>query len=194
MAFYSQQQQQQQMNAPSAMTLLNKYFNEVAVLSNADKKKVVEFVQDVIHIILENCNELDYRIAIEPIKVGGYWSRLKVKRPDEFDLIVNFAIVDLVWTTNPAPRCTFRLKNMAKGELIMEDTKKLPDGLETYELCTTTTPLSKPPPGYVSINADVAPFSFQGVVVPFLVKRLFREKMYQSVSKFNESDDTKGRL
>lgn len=185
---------QEQRMLPAASTLFNKYFNEVVQLSNDDKGKVVKFVQDMIHAILVNCNQLDRRISIEPVKVGGYWSHLKVKRPDEFDLNVIFAVVENLRWGGTAPTCTFRLKNAEKGNIVMEDTKQLPDGLETYELCNTNSPLPPKRPGYVSIVADVPQFSYQGVVVPFLVKRFFRSKLRQAVEAFNNNDRIKGKM
>lgn len=188
------QQQQQQANMPVAEDLLTQYFTNQVQISNNDRDLVDDYIKDAIGTILEYCNESDERISSEPIKVGSSPSRLKVNSPNEYDLLISFDITDQEWTDNPEPRCTFRLKNKIKGEIIMEDTKNLPDGLETYKLCNTNKPLPSPDIGYYSLQDDDTEFSYQGVIVPFLVKLHFRTVLLNALDRFNKSNETSGKL
>lgn len=188
------QQQQQQINLPVSEDLLNKYFANQVQISNSDRDLVDDYIEDAIGTILEYCNERDERISSKPIKVGSSYSRLKVNRPDEFDLLIPFDITDQEWTGGPEPRCTFRLKHRIKGEVIMEDTKNLPDGLETYKLCNTNKRLPSPDTGYYSLQDDDTEFSFQGVIVPFVVKLHFRTVLHNALDRFNKSNETSGKL
>lgn len=188
------QQQQQQANLPVSEDLLNQYFTNQVQISNNDRDLVDDYIEDAIGTILEYCNESDERISSEPIKVGSSPSRLKVNSPNEYDLLITFDITDQEWTDDPEPRCTFRLKHRIKGEVIMEDTKNLHDGLETYKLCNTNKPLPSPDIGYYSLQDDDTEFSYQGVIVPFLVKLYFRTILLNALDRFNKSNETSGKL
>lgn len=171
----------------SSLALLKKYFDEDVHISGLDQFKVSHFIHEDVPSILAICHKLDIRIATKPIGVGSYFGHLKVHRPDEFDIMIPFSLIDLCWTTRKAPRCTFRLRS-TEGKYVMQDTTSLPGSLDNYELCDTGKILPAAEPGYVTIIDADSPFSFQGVIPPFLVKRYFRKILSRALQSFNSAE------
>ena len=66
----------------------NRYFNKVLTLKREDTKEVVKKVMPILEAILKEVHQQDPRFSSEPIKVGSYPQKLKIKRADEFDLNV----------------------------------------------------------------------------------------------------------
>jgi hypothetical protein len=67
--------------------------------SPEETKRNVDIVMPLVNDILTYVHQRDERFKIQPLRVGSYYSHLKVSRADEFDYSVVLATPSLVWTS-----------------------------------------------------------------------------------------------
>ena len=70
--------------------LLNQYFAKYVQLRKLDIDRVFPKVTEFIELLLQECHRLDDDICVTVIHVGSYWQGLKVDKPDEYDINVQF--------------------------------------------------------------------------------------------------------
>lgn len=65
--------------------MLNRFYENEVKMVREETQRNVNFVIPIVHDILTFVHNKDKRFKIQQENVGSYYSRLKVKRADEFD-------------------------------------------------------------------------------------------------------------
>lgn len=168
---------------------LNKFFADEVQLSRDVSRLVVAKVIPEVGEILSKVNSCDPRFKKNPDTVGSYYQGLKVEKADEFDFSVPFDIgTKLQWSEN---------KPLMFG---FNDPSQNDEATMNESLCVvpSSSPLPHPGPGYVSVqltNAmhNLREFQFSSFLIPFLVKRKFRQLLFQILNNNNNNPKGKGK-
>ena len=111
--------------------LLKSYFENFVQLRQRDIDRIYPEVKKFIESLLEECNRLNGIISKSPIFVGSYWQGLKVGKPNEYDVCVQFD-TDILAETRYLQQ-EYRLRHKKTGEILWEDRVLKEDG-DNYEL------------------------------------------------------------
>ena len=114
--------------------LLKSYFEQFVQLRQRDINRIYPAVKEFIETLLEECNRLDDDISKAPIYVGSYWQGLKVGKPNEYDVCVQFDTD--IFARNRYTQQEYRLRHKTTREILWED-KVLKEDNDKYELVKT---------------------------------------------------------
>jgi hypothetical protein len=157
-------------------SMLNRFYEDDVKMSREETKRNVDIVMPLVDDILTYVHERDKRFKIRPLRVGSYYSHLKVSRADEFDYSVVLDTPSLVWTSGTSAYYGF------------DDNK---------QVVSKSVPLPPPPVGkcFIRLSGLIPKWDQQGLnegqscltvgehIIPIKVKRRFKQLVGEAVNR-----------
>ena len=157
-------------------SILNRFYEDNVKMSREETKRNVNIVMALVDNILTYVHQRDERFKIRPLRVGSYYSHLKVTRADEFDYSVVLDTPSLVWGSGTPAYYGFD---------------------ENKQVVSKTVPLPSPPVGkyFTEMRKIIAQWDQQRLnegqscltvgndLIPIKVKRRFKQLVSEAVNR-----------
>ena len=161
------------------MIMFNRFYDDKVKMSRRETKRNIGIVMPLVNDILTYVHQKDKRFKIKPLKVGSYYSRLKVSRADEFDYSVVLDISSLVWSSAVYTPAYYEF----------DENKQ--------QVVKSSVSLPSPPVGkcFIPVNGIIEKWDQKGLnegqpcltvddhLIPFKVKRRFKQLVSEAVDE-----------
>ncbi|CAG2185163.1 unnamed protein product [Mytilus edulis] len=167
--------------------LLNRFYGDHVQMNKVETARNIKQVMRIVRKILDHVHKKDRRFKRKPLRVGSYYTHLKVSKADEFDFSVVLDVPPLDWCNDDS-------------SYIYEFNKK--DQLVKKVSTAADLPIEK---GLISlpdniiqqwnrdgINDDEACLTFDDDIIPIMVKKRFKALVSEAVNELDiENVDAK---
>ncbi|XP_071177925.1 protein mab-21-like 3 [Mytilus edulis] len=170
-------------------TLLNKFYGDHVQMNKVETARNIKEVMRIVRKILDHVHKKDRRFKRKPLRVGSYYTHLKVSKADEFDYSVVLDVPPLDWCNDDS---SYIYEINEQDQLVRKSVAEANPPIGQGLISLSDNIIQKW--NRDGINDDKACLTFDDDIIPIMVKKRFKALVTEAVNKLDIENVDANRL